>query len=463
MDDKEFDNNKIQLVDIFEAGNIEDIKEAIEEFPPALVVEILIEKNDTDIVQILKSLEPEISGRIFGYFTIDKQYELSKITDKRTFSEIFTHVDSDDRADLYQEFSKEEQIELLPYLDKKTREDVIVLSAYEPETAGGIMSTDFATILTHMTCEQALAKIRHDAPSQQMIYYIYVVNDDMEMLGIVTIKDLIMAEPMGTVSDLYNDHFISVDVNDDREYVAQLIEKHDLVAIPVLNTLNQLAGIVSHEEAIDIIRAEHTEDMEKFMGIVPSEDEQTYLETSSIQHFKKRVVWLVSLAAVGLISGVIIHHYQNLLEEMIILALYMPMMTATGGNTGSQAATVVIRAMALGQASEKEWLQILFKEARISFMLSICVGGLVFIKIAFLTSYSLLPEKMSFLFIGSIISLSIAMQVMTSAIIGAGLPVLVRRLGGDPAVAASPAITTSVDITGLLIYFTIASYALNNL
>jgi magnesium transporter len=461
MEEKEFGDNKDQLVDIFDAGDIERIKEAVEEFPPALVVENLVEKSDIDIVHILKMIGPEASGKIFGYFTIDKQYDLSKIIDKRSFSDIFTHVYSDDRADLYQEFSKEEQIELLPYLDKKTREDVIVLSAYEPETAGGIMNTDFATILINMTSQQALAKIRHDAPSQKMIYYIYVVNDDMEMLGIVTLKDLIMADPNAIVEDLYNDHFIYVYVNDDREYVAQLIEKHDLVAIPVLNSLNQLAGIVSHEEAIDIIRAEHTEDMEKFMGIVPSEDEQTYLETSSIQHFKKRVMWLVSLAAVGLISGVIIHHYQNVLEEMIILALYMPMMTATGGNTGSQAATVVIRAIALDQASEKQWLQILFKEARISFMLSICVGGLVFIKIAFLTSYSLLPESMSFSFIGFIISLSIAMQVMTSAIIGAGLPILVLRLGGDPAIAASPAITTSVDITGLLIYFTIASYALN--
>ena len=405
-------------------------------------------------------LEDSEAGRIFSYFPIEKAYEIFKILDKRRFSQIFTHMYSDIRADLFQEFSKDEQIEILPYLDKKTREDVIVLSAYEPDTAGGIMNTDFATILIHMTCQQALAKIRQDAPSQKMIYYIYVVNDDMEMLGIITIKDLIMADPKSIVKELYNDYFVYVEVNNDREYVAQMIEKHDLVAIPVLNTLNQLVGIVSHEEAIDVIRAEHTEDMEKFMGIVPSEDEQTYLDTSTIQHFKKRVLWLVSLAAVGLISGVIIHHYQIVLEQLIILALYMPMMTATGGNTGSQAATVVIRAMALGQANEQDWFKILFKELRVSFLLSICVGGLVFIKIAFLTSVSLLPSMMSFTFIGFIISLSIGIQVISSALVGAGLPILVRRLGGDPAVAASPAITTTVDITGLLIYFAIASYAL---
>ena len=449
-----------ELAELVKLGKTQEIRELLEDLPTATVVDFLNDKADTDIIHFLILLEQGDAGRIYSYFPTEKQYELSKIVDNRTFSDFFTHMYSDSRADLFQEFSKEEQIELLPFLDKKTREDVIVLSAYPPETAGGTMSTDFATILIHMTCQQALAKIRHDAPSQKMIYYIYVVNDDMEMLGIITIKDLIMSDPKDIVRELCNENFVYVDVNDDREIVAQKIEKHDLVAIPVLNSLRQLVGIVSHEEAIDIIRAEHTEDMEKFMGIVPSEDEQTYLGTSSIEHFKKRVVWLVSLAAVGLISGVIVHHYQHVLEQMIILALYMPMMTATGGNTGSQAATVVIRAIALDQVNEKEWVAILWKEARISFMLSFCVGGLVFIKIAYLSSVSLLPSSMSFEFVGFILSLSIAMQVMTSAIVGAGLPLLVRRLGGDPAVAASPAITTTVDITGLLIYFTISSYAL---
>lgn len=460
MDIDEIDDTKSQLIEILASNNKDNIREALEEFPTAFVVEVLEDKELSDIIKLLSFIDIEEAGRLFSHFSTDKQYDIFKVCNRKLFSDIFSAMYSDVRADLYQELLKEEQIGLLPYLKKKVREDVIVLSAYEPDTAGGIMNTDFATVLNHMTCQQALAKIRSDAPSQTMIYYIYVVNDDMEMLGIITIKDLIMAEPNEIISEIYNDYFVYVDVNEDRESVAKKIEKHDLVAIPVLNTLNQLVGIVSHEEAIDVIRAEQTEDMEKFMGIVPSEDELTYLETSSMQHFKKRVVWLVSLAAVGLISGVIIHHYQNILEELIILALYMPMMTATGGNTGSQAATVVIRAMALGEATEKNWPQILFKEAKISFMLSFCVGGLVFIKIAFLSAQSLLPASMSFQQIAFIISLAIAMQVMTSALVGAGLPLLVRKLGGDPAVAASPAITTTVDITGLLIYFGIASYSL---
>lgn len=448
------------LNNYIDEGNIDEIKEAFTEYPAAHVVDFLLTKPNTEIVSILKILDEETTGRVFSYFTKDKQYELSKIIGRKVFSQIFSAMYSDSRADLFQELTKEEQIELLPFLDKKTREDVIVLSAYPPETAGGIMSTDFATIVINMTCLQAMAKIRKDAPSQKMIYYVYVVNSDMEMLGIITIKDLIMADPKDIVKDLVNDYFVFADVNDDREDVAVQIEKHDLVAIPVLNSLKQLVGIVSYEEAIDVIRAEHTEDMEKFMGIVPSDDETSYIETSTWSHFKKRVAWLVILAGVGLISGVIIQHYQGLLENLIILALYMPMMTATGGNIGSQSATVVIRAISLDQVKDSDWLRIIFKEIKISVLLSVCVGGLIFLKIAFFSTQNL-PSGTTFYFVGFIIGLAIAMQVISSALIGAGLPLLVRKFGGDPAVAASPAITTTVDITGLLIYFSIASRALS--
>lgn len=448
------------LNEFIEHGDILEIKEAFAEYPAAHVVDFLLTKPNTEIVGILNILETETVGKVFSYFNKEKQYEISKIIGRKVFSDIFSSMYSDSRADLFQELSKEEQIELLPFLDKKTREDVIVLSAYPPETAGGIMSTDFATIVINMTCQQAMAKIRKDAPSQKMIYYVYVVNSEMEMLGIITIKDLIMADPKDIVKDLYNDHFVFADVNDDREDVAVQIEKHDLVAIPVLNSLKQLVGIVSYEEAIDVIRAEHTEDMEKFMGIVPSDDEFSYIETSTISHFKKRVLWLVILAGIGLISGVIIQHYQGVLENLIILALYMPMMTATGGNIGSQSATVVIRAISLDQVKDSDWPKILFKEIKISLLLSICVGGLIFLKISFFSTQNL-PQGTSFEFVGFIIGLAIAMQVISSAIVGAGLPLLVRRFGGDPAVAASPAITTTVDITGLLIYFSIASSAFN--
>ncbi|MFP5385322.1 MAG: magnesium transporter [Bacteriovoracia bacterium] len=452
--------NQDLLQGLSDQGKTEELVEMFEELPTMDVAEFMEEKSIDEIMEYLNRLDLEHQGRIASDFSLDLQLKLFHSLERRSFAKIFGQMFSDIRADLYQELTKEEQIELLPYLDKKVREDVIILSAYPPETAGGIMTTDFATIFADMTAAEALAKIRKDAPSKDMIYYIYVVDHSMVMKGLVTLKNLVMHEPRDKVHEMLNEFYVYAEVNEDRESVAQKIEKYDLVAIPVLNSLHQLVGIISHEEAIDVIQKENTEDLEKIMGIIPSEFDDEYLITSSFHHFKKRVVWLVSLAAVGIISGMIINEYQGVLEQFIILAMYMPMMAATGGNTGAQAAAVVIRALALGEVHEEDWYRIMFKEMKISFMLSISVGVLTYLKIAFLSFHSLLPEGFTMEFIGIIISVAIGIQVMSSALIGAGLPLVVRKMGGDPAVVASPAITTIVDITGLLIYFTIASMTL---
>lgn len=460
IEEKEEPENQDLLQDLSEQGKTEELVEMFEELPTIDVAEFMEEKPLEEVIQYLKKLDLEDQGRIFSDFTLDLQIKLFHALDRRSIAKIFGHMFSDIRADLYQELTKDEQIGLLPYLDKKVREDVIILSAYPPETAGGIMTTDFATIFADMSAAEALSKIRTDAPSKDMIYNIYVVDDFMVLKGLVTLKDIVLQQPATKINEMLNEFFVYAEVNEDRESVAQKIEKYDLVALPVLNSLNQLVGVISHEEAIDIIQKENTEDLEKLMGIMPSENDEEYLATSSFHHFKKRVVWLVSLAAIGIISGMIINEHQGVLEHFIILAMYMPMMAATGGNTGAQAATVVIRALSLGEVTDDDWHKIVFKELKISFMLSVCVAILTYLKIAFLSFHSMLPPGFSMSYIGFIISVAIAIQVVSSAIIGAALPLVVRRLGGDPAVVASPAITTIVDITGLLIYFTIASITL---
>jgi magnesium transporter len=461
MENNQEQEQKHILEKEFENGFSENFLKLLDEIPPFEIVEFLKTKSIDIIIEFLNKAKDELSGIIFSGFEKELQINLFKNLDKHRFSKIFSYMYSDVRADFYQELSKEEQIELLPYLEKKIREDVMVLSAYEPDTAGGIMNTDFATVMSHMTAEQALAKIRRDNPSQKMIYYIYIVDENMVLMGMMTLKDLIMSEPKTKISDIHQEFVVFADVNEDRESVAQKIENYDLVALPVVNTLKQLVGIVSHEEAIDVIRAEHAEDMEKFSAIVPTEDEVSYLQTSSFHHFKKRVFWIVALAGIGLISGMIIQLYQDVLEKLMILTLYLPMMTATGGNSGTQSATVVIRALALEEVSFENWFKILFKEAKISFMLSTCVGLLVFMKINFFTTFGNTPHNFDLTVIGILVGISLSIQVITSSIIGGGLPLLVKKFNGDPAVAASPMITTLVDITGLLIYFTVASLALN--
>jgi magnesium transporter len=249
-------------------------------------------------------------------------------------------------------------------------------------------------------------------------------------------------------------------VNDDQEAVARLIEKYDLIAVPIVDENNVLVGIVTHDDAIDIIRQEQNEDMEKLMAIAGSHEIADYLRTPWWKHFSKRVYWIVGLAALGLFSGMIIHSFEQTLMNLLILALYMPMVADTGGNTGSQAATVVVRALALGQLRPKDFLKVLFKELQVSLGLAAVLGLLSFGKVMYLSRGSEIPLGYSLTKIAFAIAVALGLQVITATLIGAGLPLLVARFKHDPAVVASPALTTIVDITGLLIYFCTAKILL---
>jgi magnesium transporter len=426
---------------------------------PVVEVAELIEKleSDYDRIDVMSQFPIDRQALILADLPITVQLSLFNAMSRKAFATIFEQMPTQSQVDFFQFLSKKAQTEILPFLSKSVRENILRLSAYPPDTAGGIMSLDYASVFERMTCAEAIAKVRADAPSKKLVYYVYVVNDEQTLLGFVTLKDLIMAEPSQMIADVVHREFVFVYVDEDREEVAKKIEKYDLIAIPVVNRQMQLLGVVTHDEAIDIIRAEQTEDLEKFMGIAQRDTELNYLETSSWKHFQKRVTWVVTLAAVGIISGMIIHRYEKALEKMLILALYMPMVADTGGNVGSQAATVIVRALALGEFSVRAWLKVIWKETKVSSLLALCLGVLAFAKVLFLSWETEIPAEYSLVKIAFVISLALSLQVITATLIGAALPLIVKAFGGDPAVAASPAITTVVDITGLLIYFGVAS------
>jgi magnesium transporter len=421
--------------------------------PTIEVAEFLAQQPSPKLLALLALLPQELQGAIFADFEEEQQLILYQLLNKKDFAGIFSHIPSHQRAEFYQQISDKEQVQLLPYLSKKIREDVITLSAYPPETAGGIMSTDFATVIEDMTVKQAIQKLREDSPSKKMIYYIYVVDKDMQLLGFVSLKDLIMATPDEKVASVLHENFVYAKINDDREYVAQQVEKYDLVAIPILNEEKQLVGIVRYDDAMDVIRAEETEDMEKFMGIVSNEETSDYLKSSSFQHFKKRVSWILGLFIASILSEVIIHKHEELLGKLTVLALYLPMIAGAGGNAGSQAATVVIRAVSLGQVALRDWLGVILKEAKVAFLLAFCLFFLAFLKVIILSGNVILENHSTYR-LAFAIALSLSLQVISSTVIGASLPLIAKYFNGDPAVAASPAITTLVDITGMSIYFT---------
>ncbi|OQC66664.1 MAG: Magnesium transporter MgtE [candidate division Hyd24-12 bacterium ADurb.Bin004] len=282
------------------------------------------------------------------------------------------------------------------------------------------------------------------------------MDDRRKLLGFVSLKDLIIARREARVSDIMHGEVIFSRVEDDQEDAARKIQKYDLIALPVLDGDDALVGIITYDDAIDVITQEHTEDMEKFMAIAGSHEAGVYLKTSAWVHFKNRAYWIVGLAALGLVSGVIIHRFEATLMKLLILALYMPMLADTGGNTGSQSATVVVRALALGEITPRDVARVLFKEFKISVLLAVILGVISWGKVMFLSQGAEIPAGFSLARIGGAIAIALGLQVVTATLIGALLPLGAARMKWDPAVVASPALTTIVDITGLLIYFTTA-------
>lgn len=436
-------------------STIESLPE-LKKMPSVEVGEVLEELEDREILRVLPFFTEEQQGHILSEFSIARQIDLFDISDIRWFAIAFENMYSESRADMYQQLDKEQQLKLLPFLHKHVREDVIKLSSYAHDTAGGIMSTDFATVLANMTCEQAIAKVRWDSPSKKMVYYIYVVDDNMKMIGFITLKDLIMKTPQTKVSEFVKSEYVCAYVDEDREEVAQQIEKYDLVAIPVLNKSDQLVGIVTHDEAIEVIRAEQAEDLERFMGIVPGNQAIDYIDSTIWQHFKRRVVWLSILAVVGLLTGIIIEQFEGMLSKMIILVMYMPMIGQTGGNAGSQAASVIISSLSQGQITSSDWWKVIWKEARISLLLAVILGFIAFMKIMLVSLGVSLPEGIPLVKVAFVVCFALCLQVISATLIGSSIPLLIKKFGGDPAVAASPAITTLVDVTGVIFYLSSA-------
>ncbi len=437
--------------------NLDEVIAALNKLPDAEIAESLKALSNEDLITVLSLFPVEKQGRVFAEFDMPLRLHFFQHVSKKWFARMFEKMPSDDRADTFQQLNTQERVTLLPYLQKVIREDVLRLSAYAHDTAGGVMSTDFAMIKADQSCAEALKQIRQDDPEEKMLFHLYVVDDQTVLHGYMTLKDLVIADPNEIVRGRMRKEPVSADLDEDRETVAAKIEKYELLALPVLNEKGQLMGIVHQDDAIEVIRQEQTEDMEKFMGIIPGSEILNYNQTTAAGHFRKRVTWLAILTVVGFVSGMIIQRYEAALSALMILALFIPMVADTGGNSGSQAATVVIRAMALGQVSIRNWFGILAKEARISLMLAGVLGVISFFMILILTRQSdfALPYSPGFTAFG--ISLALSVQVITATMLGAGLPLLVKRFDGDPAIAASPAITTVVDITGLLIYFGMAT------
>ncbi|MGM0608798.1 MAG: magnesium transporter [Candidatus Muiribacteriota bacterium] len=450
-----------ELKELIKEENYKALKDFCEESHPVDIAEILQYFTPVESWYILRILDHEIQGEIFSNIEPDFQVEITSLLNKKELTSLITHMSHDDRVDLLKIIPEKQKELVLSAIAKAEREDIKRLLSYEEGTAGSIMTSEYVILSKELTVTQAIEEVRKQAPDKETIYYTYIVDKNRKLIGFVSLADLITELSGKKLYEIMNEDIIFVNSDEDQEIVSNKISKYDLIAIPVVNKNKQLVGIVTYDDAIDVINQEHTEDMEKFMAITGEHEGSNYLKTSVWKHFKNRIGWVIGLAFIGLLAGSVIAAFEESLEVLVVLAFFMPMIADTGGNVGSQAATVVIRALALKELSITDFPKIIFKEFGISLMLSVLIGVVTFINAIIIMRGASIPDEFQVITIALTIALALSMQVISSTLIGAFLPMAAAKMNLDPAVAASPAITTTVDITGLIIYFTLARIILN--
>ncbi len=452
--------NASSLREFISSENKEKLREICTGTHPADLSTFLAELEPAEVWAVLKTCDPDLQIEIFGHLEVDQQVELSETMSKKELADFLTEMPPDERVDLVQRLPPQKREIVLGAMAKAEREDIRRLSSYEEETAGAVMTSDYISLSPTLTTAEAIAKIRLEAPDKETIYYAYVLDGLRRLIGFVSLKDLILAMPETQIADIMNRQTIYARATDDQEVAARMIQKYDLLALPVVNGNNVLVGIVTYDDAMDIITQEQTEDIEKLMAIRGSHEPGMYMRTSSWGHFRKRVVWIVILAGLGMISGFIVQSFEGLLLQFAVLATFMPMLADTGGNTGSQAATLVVRALALEEIKPRDIFRVIYKELKVALPLGLVLSALAFARVAFFAGGSSLPEGVTPTLVGVAVSAALGLQVVTSTMIGALLPMTAARFKMDPAVVASPALTTVVDITGLFLYFMIVKMIL---
>lgn len=454
------ETSPIHLDELLANDDRQGLIDFCEDHHPASVAEALEEMALDQIWSVLHLLSVEKRAWIFPHFDLDLQVDLASGERRRDMAKLLEEMEADERADLVLELDEKVRDEILPLVAKAEREDIRRLASYEEGTAGSVMTTDYAVLRPQLTVAEALNQLRKQAPDKETIYYVYVVNERHQLLGLVSLRKLILSKPDQRVEDIMNEDIFAVNVNDDQEEVARRIEKYDLLAIPVVSGDHLLVGIVTHDDALDILRQEQQEDVEKLMAIAGSHSAREYMSTTVLNHFRNRIVWILPLALVGLVSGMIIQENETLIALIPMLAIFIPMLADTGGNTGSQSATLVVRALALAEIKPKDILRVLFKEIRVAVLLGLSLSVVAFGRVLFFGTRGTIPEGLTLGQIGLAVSLALALQVVSATLLGAFLPMMASRCKVDPALVASPALTTCVDISGVFIFFTVTGLML---
>lgn len=443
------DLNNTTLRDTLRQGSTDDLGTELKAQHPADLAMVLQSFEPATAWNILRQAEIPRQAAVFGYLNTELQSLLARVIPARDLAAVVMHMKADDRADLYRQLAEEQRDALMPALAHAQREDIRRLAAYQEGTAGAIMTSAYAALPLDINAAEALAVLRREAPDKETIYRAYVIDSNRRLLGSVRLQDLITAPPQARVSELLKSCSYQIDVNAEAEEAARRIAHYDVIALPVVDADNRLVGIITHDDALDVIEAGATEDFHR-VGTV------THLESgvgsaSILMLYRARIVWLMLLVFGSIFSGAGIAHFEDTIAANLALMFFLPILISSGGNAGSQSATLMIRALATGEIGMSDWTRVLGREL----VLAILLGVSMACAIAVIGMMRGGPQ------IAVAISLSMILIVMVGSLIGMLLPFLLSRFKLDPATASTPLVTSIADATGVLIYFSIANAMLS--
>ena len=441
-----------ELLDMIGRRDVPAIKAYFADQNPIDIAELLSEDAELPLAKLYRLLPKTLAAEVFVEMDSDTQAKLiAELSDKEiaeTMSELFY----DDAADLVEEMPATVVKRILKNTATEDRSEINKLLKFKDDSAGSIMTTEFVELKREMTVGEALDHIRRVAPDKETVYTCYVTDGTRHLLGLVTALALLTSPTDKKIGDLMNEHVISARTSDDREEVAKTLTKYDFLALPVVDSEDRLVGIVTVDDALDVISEETEEDFAKMAGMSPSE--APYLKTPALRLFRARIPWLLLLMVSATFTGMIISGFENALAKQVVLTMFIPMLMDTGGNSGSQSSVTIIRALSLGDVHFGDLLRVLRKELTTALLCGVTLAAVAFIKL--MTVDNLLSGGVT-LTVALVVSLTLLCTVLAAKFIGATLPLIVHKIGLDPAVAASPMITTIVDAIALLVYFAIAT------
>ena len=445
--------NKLEaeaLQEMLSERRLHEARERLSQLNEVDLAELLSELSEEQLSIAFRILPKELAADTFSYLESETQQELIQALSDKELNFLIENLFLDDTVDMIEEMPANVVKRILSNTDPVTRREINELLKYPEDSAGSIMTTEYVRLQEAMTVQQAFDRIRKVGVDKETIYTCYVTNAKRELMGVVTIKDLLLNDYETLIGDIMETNLIYATTTEDQEKVAHSFDRYDLLAIPVVDTDHRLVGIITFDDVIDVLQEENTEDIERMAAIIPTD--KPYIKTGPFETYKKRIPWLLLLMVSATFTGSIIAHYEQALGAYVVLTAYIPMLMDTGGNAGSQASVSIIRGISLEEIEFKDIFRIQGKEFFVSLLCGVTLAIANFIKLLVFDGVTVT--------IALVVCLTLICTVIVAKFVGCSLPILAKRVGFDPAVMASPFITTIVDALSLLIYFQFASHML---